>query len=304
MLATCQNRLLLLGIVVARVLDGQQAAAAQALAAAGSALLPIAPALAAAPAARWWWEPVNRGGQRWIGAEGSAPARVAAIAAGIRQSTAAEQEEEQDLARRSGGRSRHRSPKLPASGTWWSAPLGGTVSTTAGPVDVLPAVELGCASDGAGEEMAEIWAVEIDDGARAGDRQRRRLGSASRRVSPGCHGLTPGRLGRLNRSVCPWVLPDWPAVARDWDGIHLSVGGHLTASGRALAAGRATTILAVWEPDQAFWLNEVFTWVEHLASWRGGTGSEAMPDVVPPMAGVAAVAAQLPCPQKPGGRQW
>lgn len=40
-------------------------------------------------------------------------------------------------------------------------------------------------------------------------------------------------------------------------------------------------MLAGWEPDQTLWLNDVFTTVEHVASWRGSPGSEAMPVAVP-----------------------
>lgn len=223
--AGCSDRLLLLA-VVARVLEGQQAAAGADLAAAGTALLPVAQALAAAPAARWWWEPVNRSGQRWIGAEGSAPPRGAAVAEAIRR-TAAEEEREEELekARVPPGRFWHRGRKLPGSGTWWSAPLGGTVFTTTGPIDVLPAVGLACVEDSAGEDVAEVWAVEVDQGARV-----REIGGTydwAQLTAEFPRDVTASRRYDWNEwtgQSGPWVLPNWPTVARDWDGIHLSVG--------------------------------------------------------------------------------
>ena len=65
---------------------------------------------------------------------------------------------------------------------------------------------------------------------------------------------------------------------------------HLAASDVAVAAGSASTLLAGWEPDQTLWLTDVFTKAEHLPSWRGSPGSEAMPGTVPPWLGHRAAA--------------
>jgi hypothetical protein len=49
-------------------------------------------------------------------------------------------------------------------------------------------------------------------------------------------------------------MPRWPAVARDWDGVHLSVAGYLATAGRALPVGAARTLLGGWNPDETYWL--------------------------------------------------
>ena len=62
----------------------------------------------------------------------------------------------------------------------------------------------------------------------------------------------------------PWTIPDFAAVAADYDAIHLTVGGYLTTAGRALVLGDdgaagARTMLAGWNPDETYWLADVLT---------------------------------------------
>jgi hypothetical protein len=46
-----------------------------------------------------------------------------------------------------------------------------------------------------------------------------------------------------------WLIPDYAAVADDWDAVHLTVAGYLTTAGIAIPAGGARTMLAGWDPD-------------------------------------------------------
>jgi hypothetical protein len=276
-LAGCRDRLLLLS-VLADVVEGQQAAAGAALAAAGDALLPVARALAAAPAARWWWQPVDRDAQRWTGPEGATLPRGSELSAAVGRAAAQEQPDAEP------GRPRPRRTRdADPGGPWWSAPLGGTVFTTTGPIGALPAVELGCEADSAGEEQLGVWAVGVDPAARV-----REIGGPAdwaRLVGEFPRDVTAVRRNDWDRwtgRAGPWVLPDWSAVARGWDGVHLGVGGYLTATGLAIAAGDGSTLLAGWEADRTLWLNDVFTGVEYVQSWRGQPGSAAVPRTVLP----------------------
>jgi hypothetical protein len=54
-----------------------------------------------------------------------------------------------------------------------------------------------------------------------------------------------------------WLLPDWEAVAGDYDGVHLSVTGFLEAAQNMLTVAGGNTSLVVWEPDETYWLNDV-----------------------------------------------
>jgi hypothetical protein len=55
------------------------------------------------------------------------------------------------------------------------------------------------------------------------------------------------------------VLPDWDAVARDFDGVHLSWAGFLTTEGyvSALPDG-GVTMLRYWGSERTLWLRDVF----------------------------------------------
>lgn len=74
---------------------------------------------------------------------------------------------------------------------------------------------------------------------------------------------TTGRTGT-------WFIPDWAAVAADWDAVHLSVAGYLTTATRALvvADGEAATMLAGWNPDQAWWLTGILATKPSADTWR------------------------------------
>jgi hypothetical protein len=58
-------------------------------------------------------------------------------------------------------------------------------------------------------------------------------------------------------------------VAADWDAIHVSVAGYLTAAGGAIpASGGARTMLAGWDPDATWWLNDVLSLTSPPEIWR------------------------------------
>lgn len=52
-----------------------------------------------------------------------------------------------------------------------------------------------------------------------------------------------------------WVIPDWQAMAADWDAVHLTIAGYLAAATSRVdvPGGRASTI-AGWSPDETVWL--------------------------------------------------
>ncbi len=55
------------------------------------------------------------------------------------------------------------------------------------------------------------------------------------------------------------LLPDWAAVAEEWDGIHLTWAGFLTSEGRVWdLGGDAVTMLRYWASEQTLWLADVF----------------------------------------------
>lgn len=54
------------------------------------------------------------------------------------------------------------------------------------------------------------------------------------------------------------MIPDWARVGEDFDAVHLTVAGYLTTFGLAVPGeDNLMTVLAGWDPDQAFWLTDV-----------------------------------------------
>lgn len=52
----------------------------------------------------------------------------------------------------------------------------------------------------------------------------------------------------------PWVVPDWPSVAEEFDGVHVQLGAVLSSSYRRLHVENGSTMLAGWNPDSTLWL--------------------------------------------------
>jgi hypothetical protein len=235
-------------------------------------LRPLAELVAAAPAASWWRDPVAREHQRWLGcahrprlARGAAVAD-AVIADSVKEDARGASAAESD-ARHQGGDDEF------TTGTWWSGPVGDVVRTTRGDLAGLPAVGLACDEDPFGEELFEVWGLRVDPQARVyevhtpADWESLAATYPREVTSTRRHdwGRWTGRAGR-------WILPDWLSVARDWDGVHVSVAGYLSTAGTA--AGE--TLLAGWDADQALWLRDVFSDVRQLTTWRGTPGFDAV----------------------------
>lgn len=60
--------------------------------------------------------------------------------------------------------------------------------------------------------------------------------------------------------------PDWSAVAKDWDAVHLSVGGWLTAEDVTYEAAGLTTELRGWDLESTVWLRWSFSSIERIRS--------------------------------------
>jgi hypothetical protein len=150
-------------------------------------------------------------------------------------------------------------PESPITGHWWSTPALASVVTTARPLADLGSTELVWREDSLGQPDAAVWQLRTTseprvwevDGPMAWTRLVQQYPvdvTNSRRHDWYC---TTGRTGR-------WFVPDWAAVAADWDAVHLSVAGYLTSATRALpTTDDGWTVLAGWNPDQTWWLTDI-----------------------------------------------
>ncbi len=63
----------------------------------------------------------------------------------------------------------------------------------------------------------------------------------------------------LRTVVTRHILPDWEAVAQDYQGVHLSWGGFLTTEGYVADVGHGgVTMLRYWGSERTLWLADVF----------------------------------------------
>ncbi|GAA4160035.1 hypothetical protein GCM10022286_15500 [Gryllotalpicola daejeonensis] len=164
--------------------------------------------------------------------------------------------------------SREADPASRVSGAWWSLPqYVGVWSSPA--LGRLGPAALHFVEDGMDFTHARVWPVSVRPGARIVEidgpdawaelcRRHPFDVSESRRT---VWEWTTGRDGR-------WVLPDWPAVAREWDAVHVTGAGYLRTAGRAIAVdGETATVLAGWEPGQTAWLTDAFEVTGPAVEW-------------------------------------
>jgi hypothetical protein len=231
-----------------------------ALPAVTDALRPAGEALHAAPAAAWWSSAIALADQWEVAGEPYAhltalrPARPAlqAIRAGL-------------LAREALFTTLVADPAEETSGEWWSTP----VLHTGSEASVRPSSSRRLASIGAVELAAEEDSYGPE---RAALRQLFPAATPPRvyevhRPRDWQHLVAtyPFDVSRSRRGVWwqstgidgAWFIPDWQAVAGDYDAIHVSVHGYLTTAGEALPVPGGHTVLAGWNPDVTYWLSDV-----------------------------------------------
>lgn len=236
-------------------------------------LRPVAEVVAEAPATDWWTTPVDLSALRYTSLfDNEAPSPPVLEGARGRLNGWRERRtrEESDAA------DRPADPAAPLSAFWWCTPVEEPLVTTTRPLPGLGSVELVWEEDDFGLSDAEIWPLaptraprvwEIDgpeSWTRLVDRYPLEMTNARRhdwyRVT--------GRVGR-------WCIPDWNAVAADWDAVHLTVAGYLTTATRAciLADGESATVLGGWNPDQTWWLTDVLAEASGPQRWHDSGGA-------------------------------
>ena len=236
------------------------------------ALLPVAAAVVRSPAAAWWFEPAAPVTHyvQWVQTS-TVPGTTPPALDGSGQA----------LARwRAGVVSQEANTPFPEgwTGRWWSSPsLSRLVSTT-------PAVP---GQGPAGLELVEDpldWTYARSYPLRAAPDARmfeiRGPGDWQELAVRYPLDVTRSRGSSWNTAVpqarC-WVMPDWSAVAEDYDGVHLTVAGYLSTAGVPVAAGAvpdagtgeaALAMLAGWAPWETWWLNDVLEPAGEPTGWQ------------------------------------
>ena len=157
-------------------------------------------------------------------------------------------------------RARRERPADPAanlSGMWWSAPPSVLPRTTRD-LGATGPVGLGLVEDSSGWRNATVRRVAVPPGTRVTEIDGAEAWVDLCRRFP--LDVTASRrhdwYRTTGRSEGSWVQPNWAAVAREADALHLSAAAYLSTAGSALPVGQgATTVLAGWDPDATVWLN-------------------------------------------------
>ncbi|MET4050279.1 hypothetical protein BJD99_04315 [Rhodococcus sp. 1163] len=154
----------------------------------------------------------------------------------------------------------HRSayPESRLSGEWWSTPVSGNTLTTTRTRNGIGALELLMEEDSDGGGEARVRPVHVRNSPRvyeistpqewANLVERYPLAVPESRRSDWFE--TTGKYRN-------WFIPDWAAVAEDYDPAHLGLHGYLTTLGIAisLSDNKRSTLLGGWDPDATFWLD-------------------------------------------------
>jgi hypothetical protein len=224
----------------------------------------IATRVAESAGCQWWWSCVDRSAQQyveWEGPEEAAPGLGQAAEMLHRINAEAIERE----------RSMSRDRQLPAgtgiAGEWWSSPFPGLISTTRR-IGSLGAVLLAGQEDGHGGTEAVVRPVVLAENARVFEIDEPRAWQRLVTGYPSTATATYRHTWAWTGWDGEWLVPHWPAVAADWDGVHLSVAGYLSTAGRTVPVGSARTLLAGWNPDETYWLADVITSLGEAQAWH------------------------------------
>ena len=244
-----------------------------------AALLPIAEAILRAPGTAWWSLPLDRAAQ--VDTRFVDPRPDVSTAGTTPSGTPGERllrwrdgvvAHERTVARY---RAEHRGERF--GGNWWVIPSGAGLDKTTRSLPDAGSASLWLTEDEFDWVSADLFPSTIDSAARvleiAGPSDWARLVESypldvTGSRAPDWYEALPARDGR-------WLLPDWSAVARDHDGVHVTVLAWLTTSGAAVPAGPgASTTLAGWDPYATWWLTDATTpadtgdrWVRDQDGW-------------------------------------
>lgn len=222
-----------------------------------AALRPIAAAIAAAPATDWWNSPADLSSLRYTGWAGVGSAEPSLTGAGTKLAKWREKTMADNLDART---NRPPDPEVQYSGTWWSTPTLVSLVSTTRPLAGLGSIELAWHEDSLGLRDALIWPLETICAPRVWEIDQPQSWVDLVQTYP--LDVTDERRDDWQRTTDrrgSWWIPDWHAVAADWDAVHLSVTGYLTTATRGLPLGNGdgATMLAGWNPDQTWWLNDI-----------------------------------------------
>jgi hypothetical protein len=229
-------------------------------------LWPVADAVARAPAARWWSTPMDPATQHEVSFDNrdgrplpDPPDDGRAALLAWRADTLEDERRAAD---------RPDDPRAPYSGYWWSTPALSPLRRSTRSFQSTGPLGLHLVEDALGWSSARCWPLELRPGIAIFE-----ISSADdwaelvRRYPLAVTKSRRHDWWRATGRDLKWAVPDFHAVARDYDAVHLSVAGYLSTAGRAIRAGEAHTVLAGWNPDETWWLTDSPQRIDPAVRW-------------------------------------
>ncbi|MFJ2660969.1 hypothetical protein ACLRGH_05140 [Arthrobacter koreensis] len=228
-------------------------------------LIPVAVAVVRARP-QWWLAPgaLTQYYVQWIASTtvpGTDPPTLAGSAAGLqrwRESISAEE---------------GNTPLVATwTGRWWSVPALSDVPVTTPAIPGNGPAGLRMVEDPLPWNMARTYPLRAAENARIYEIREARSWQDLVSAYPLEVTRSRGRSwavssGNAEADTWFWAIPDWQAVARDYDGVHLSVAGYLRTAGSVLDAAGMKTMLAGWAPAETWWLNDVLVPAGDPVNW-------------------------------------
>lgn len=209
-----------------------------------SALEPIARALFSSPLTADWAAPVSP--RQWRVAWDDARPRGLPTASLLQEW--ADRTHAEEVRSRS---DRPSDPTARISGTWWSTPesVPSTVGTSPRGFDLV--------EDHLGWAGATVMPIALGEHRVLELRAAEDWAALCRAHPIDVSASRRHDWFRITGRDGAWVLPDWQAIAEEWDAVHLPVWTYLALAGRVIPVDDArASLIAGWSPDTTFWLTE------------------------------------------------
>jgi hypothetical protein len=218
-------------------------------------LEPVARLVAGAAEAAWWSTPLAEADQHWVQWTDISPRPLPSPSSTVERLA---KWKEHALADERRAAERPADVTALFGGEWWSMPAHAELITTTRSLPGLGAAKLRLVEDGLGWTGADVTPLRP----LAATRTFEITGPAAWVELVGRYPLEATLSRRhewwqVTGRDGGWVIPDWQAVASDFDAVHLTVAGYLLTAGRSLPVGGAATMLAGWGPDETYWLGDV-----------------------------------------------
>jgi len=234
----------------------------------GTALRPVAEALVASPASSWWWHAFDSERQVAICSPlGKSPPRGSDV---TRYSRLAMQSVMKYRPRLSDAFS-------PATGIWSSVPRSReALRTCLNPPNQLPPTDVFLGEDPLDGGFT-VWSCVLVPEARVyeintpGD-WKNLVENYSMVESVG---YRPD-FERVSGITGPWVIPNWLAVAEEWDALYVSIEGFLSSNGLVQEVSSGYSMLSGSIPCEVSWFRDQLCEVSQM--WESISGNGGGPD--------------------------